>query len=153
MLLTATHTSVFPKVPALTFEEKVEYFYSDMKAKGELPSNVNPPFVKILWMLGRKIPPLIFLPFGQAALVCGSVFLLGMMVGWLVILSVSTWIYPLIRGVVISDARLMLLMALLFLGGGVLFSVTIAFSLRRKRRALQFTELGNYPSTENNPPL
>src|SRR5262249_21322097 len=70
---------------SMTHAEKVAYAIQDLGRCGISPFTVAPPFFRLLWLLGSRIPPPLFLRFADNALLLGSFF--GILFGgsmWLI---------------------------------------------------------------------
>jgi predicted Zn finger-like uncharacterized protein len=116
----------------LTHKEKVAYMIKDLKRRGVGPSTSAPPVFRLLWALGVKVPPPLFLGFLPTLLIVGSVA--GVL--WGGMMWVLQW-----RGM---DMPMWLAVA----GAaafGLLFGSTMGFYVRWKAKKLGLPPWSRYP--------
>ena len=117
-----------------------------MRSRGEVLFTLNPPVVRILWAIGLRFPPPIFLPFTKVAIYGGLVFSLTMTIVIFVCTFLFAKIYPIINDVVLTNTSLMLELVSISVGGGALYGAVFALSLKRKRNLYKLPSWDNYPS-------
>ena len=57
----------------MNHQEKVDRFVEDLTSRGAWKSNIAPPLWQLLWRLGVKTPPPLFLSFPKTLLIMGPV--------------------------------------------------------------------------------
>ena len=58
----------------MTHQEKVDHLIAELGKEGMSPYTVAPPLFRLLWALGLRVPPPLFLGFFTVALVAGFFF-------------------------------------------------------------------------------
>lgn len=58
----------------MTHDEKIQALLQHARRHQVAPGSAAPPFWRLLWKLGLRLPPPHFLGFWQLVLVCGSFF-------------------------------------------------------------------------------
>ncbi|MCE9534438.1 MAG: DUF6404 family protein [Planctomycetes bacterium] len=116
----------------MTHRQKVDYHIQDMRKKGVGISLVAPPLFRILWAIGLKIPPPLFLGFVPITLITGAMF--GAV--WGVFMWILQW----------QASKMAAEIAVLAAAGsGLCFGLFIAAYCRRKARSLGLPAWENYP--------
>lgn len=111
--------------------EKVAAMLEHLAPQGLSPYTLAPPAWRLLWAMGLKVPPPLFLGFAPMALGTGLVFA----VGWGLLMSLLGW-WP--AGV----SPLGALAAAL--GAGVLFGLALAAYYRHQARKLALPAWPDY---------
>lgn len=118
----------------MTHREKVDHLIAELGEQGMNPYTVAPPMFRLLWALGLRVRPPLFMGFFTIALFGG--FFFGFFWGlfmWLI--QWSWWKAPVELAVFASAAA------------GLLFGVTMAAYYRWKARRLRLPKWEDYPPT------
>ena len=118
----------------MTHQEKVDHLIAELGKEGMSPYTVAPPLFRLLWALGLRVPPPLFLGFLTVALFAG--FFFGLFWGafmWLI--QWRWWKAP------VELAAFASVLA------GLLFGVSMAAYYRWKARQLKLPRWEDYPPT------
>ena len=118
----------------MTHQEKVDHLIAELGKEGMSSYTVAPPLFRLLWALGLRVPPPLFLGFFTVALFAG--FFFGLFWGafmWLI--QWRWWKAPVELAVFASVLA------------GLLFGVSMGAYYRWKARQLKLPRWEDYPPT------
>jgi hypothetical protein len=116
----------------MTHRQKVKRLIADLRKQGMSPYTVAPPLFRLLWALGFKVPPPLFLGFLTLTLLTGASFgILWGVVMWQ--LQWQAWHVPLGLKVIIAT------------GVGLMFGLYMATYFRWKAKHLRLPPWDSYP--------
>lgn len=122
----------------MTHQEKVEYLIEELGHQGEGAYTVAPPLFRMLWRIGREVPPPFFIGFGKLSFLMGTFF--GVL--WAVLFNVfmGVWVWWQagldLAGLVGALVGAMLLVPLSAVIAGVPFGLIMAWYYRWRAQRL-----------------
>ena len=126
-----TDTPLSISLNTMTHEQKIVFAIETLKSRGVSKSMIAPPLFTLVWKLGLRVPPPIFLRF--SALVCAMGIPFGLSFGLLM------WLFVLgPQRMSASQAAIVSLLA------GVMFGVAIAAPFRLWARKLNLPSWSDY---------
>jgi hypothetical protein len=118
----------------MSHSEKLEYFGRDCVRRGLAPGAYKPPVFRVLWAVGIKLPPPIFLGFLTNMTLATIYYTLGCSV----LLWFIYWRY---------HPTSFLIAAIWSIGMGSVFGLLVAWGTARKTRLLKLPRWSRYPDT------
>ena len=116
----------------MSHQEKIERLIADLSEQGVSPQTTAPPMFRLLWSLGLKIPPPLYMRFSSLALLGGVPF--GLL--WGLFMWLLVWRSR-------AGLEYMVLISLL---AGVFFGLAMAAYYRWRFRRLKLPPWENYGS-------
>lgn len=124
--------------------EKVGTLRSDLEARGLSKRWAAPPLYVLLWFLRIPVRPPLFQRFGALLLTMGGWFCVSW--GLMMWLFSQLWFLPTAERAGVTTIWLTPFIALLAVGAGTFFGLTMAALVRRKARPLHLPPWEQYPA-------
>lgn len=121
----------------MTDEERLKYFLADMKLRGQRHGDVFPPFFRLLWWMGIKVRPPLFLPFWNLAFFSGAIG--GLLWG--------TAMYFILWQRYASGPATSIFGGIAF---GAFFGCALAITFRTRAKKLELGDWADYPDANRN---
>jgi hypothetical protein len=128
----------------MTHRQKVDHFIEDLRERGVGTSTAAPPLFRLLWALGLKVPPPLFLNFFTLTMLLGGAFAVLWGSFMWAFVSGHKWLFHPEHVSLEGYAVWVICTA----GGGYAYGLCMAAYFRWKARRLRLPPWGSYPQPE-----